>query len=196
MSEPALASTLPIPLIERERPPVIPELVDTDREDAIMSLSDTYDGEAITFLFSSHSNPPLYGMYADGLGHLHAGLFTKSAADAVFFTRVLHNLARFESEGDYLTTALENAHVLLRPGGIFGVVHAMLGRGHDILFRLTKSRFNALHRQAELIDQTENSSRYRLHWTPSSKNRRTNPGLPEDACVTVELHAIKLDNGE
>jgi hypothetical protein len=80
--------------------------------------------------------------------------------------------------------------------GIFSVVHAMLGRGHDILFRLTKSRFNALHRQAELIDQTENSSRYRLHWTPSSKNRRTNPGLPEDACVTVELHAIKLDNGE
>jgi len=43
-------------------------------------------------------------------------------ADVVFFTRVLHNLARFESEGDYLSTALEDAYVALKPGGIFGVV--------------------------------------------------------------------------
>ncbi|MCH9695445.1 MAG: methyltransferase [Gammaproteobacteria bacterium] len=43
-------------------------------------------------------------------------------ADAVFFTRVLHNLARFESEGDFLSIALENAFKLLKPGGTFGVV--------------------------------------------------------------------------
>ena len=43
-------------------------------------------------------------------------------ADAVLFIRALHNLARFEEEGDYLTTALADAHRALRPGGIVGVV--------------------------------------------------------------------------
>ena len=45
-------------------------------------------------------------------------------ADAVFFTRVLHNLARFENsgQGDFLTTALAEAYAALKPGGIFGVV--------------------------------------------------------------------------
>jgi predicted methyltransferase len=43
-------------------------------------------------------------------------------ADAVVFVRVLHNLARFESEGDYLTIALADMYRVLKPGGIFGVV--------------------------------------------------------------------------
>lgn len=80
--------------------------------------------------------------------------------------------------------------------GIFSVVYAMLGHGHDVLFRLTKSRFNALHRHAELIDQTEDSQRYRISWKPSAKDRKNNPELPLDASVSVELHAIQLDSGE
>ncbi len=43
-------------------------------------------------------------------------------ADAVFFARVLHNLARFEAEGDFLTIALADSFAALKPGGIFGVV--------------------------------------------------------------------------
>lgn len=43
-------------------------------------------------------------------------------ADAVFFVRVLHNLARFEIEGDFLVAALTDAYAVLKPGGIFGVV--------------------------------------------------------------------------
>lgn len=43
-------------------------------------------------------------------------------ADVVFFPRVLHNLARFESEGDFLTKALADAYTVLKPGGTFGVV--------------------------------------------------------------------------
>lgn len=80
--------------------------------------------------------------------------------------------------------------------GIFSVVYAMLGCGHDILFRLTKNRFRSLRGKAELINETEYSSRYRLHWSPTAKDRKTNPELPQDASVTIELHAIKLENGE
>ena len=43
-------------------------------------------------------------------------------ADVVFFPRVIHNLARFESEGDFFTTALGEAYAALKPGGILGIV--------------------------------------------------------------------------
>ena len=43
-------------------------------------------------------------------------------ADVVMFARVLHNLARFEAEGEYLTNALNDAYSALKPGGVFGVV--------------------------------------------------------------------------
>lgn len=43
-------------------------------------------------------------------------------ADAVLFIRALHNLARFEGQGGYLTAALQNAYDILKPGGVVGVV--------------------------------------------------------------------------
>ena len=46
----------------------------------------------------------------------------KGTADVVFFARVLHNLARFETQGGYLTAALADAFAVLKPGGTFGVV--------------------------------------------------------------------------
>jgi predicted methyltransferase len=46
-------------------------------------------------------------------------------ADAVLFIRALHNLARFENDGGYLTTALAEAHRALKAGGIVGVVQHM-----------------------------------------------------------------------
>jgi len=43
-------------------------------------------------------------------------------ADAVLLIRALHNLARFEDKGGYLTTALADIHRALKPGGVVGVV--------------------------------------------------------------------------
>lgn len=43
-------------------------------------------------------------------------------ADAVLFIRALHNLNRFESVGGFLSQALEDAVMVLKPGGIVGVV--------------------------------------------------------------------------
>lgn len=55
----------------------------------------------------------VFGDMPDGL---------KGTADTVLFIRALHNLARFEQDGGYLTTALQNAFDLLKPGGVVGVV--------------------------------------------------------------------------
>lgn len=57
---------------------------------------------------------------AFAFGSMPASL--EGQADAVLFIRALHNLARFEDEGGYLTTALDEAFRVLKPGGIVGVV--------------------------------------------------------------------------
>lgn len=46
----------------------------------------------------------------------------KGTADAALFVRALHNLARFEDQGGFLTAALGNAFDVLKPGGVLGVV--------------------------------------------------------------------------
>jgi predicted methyltransferase len=43
-------------------------------------------------------------------------------ADAVLLIRAMHNLARFDDAGGYLTTTLDDVHRVLKPGGIVGVV--------------------------------------------------------------------------
>ena len=80
--------------------------------------------------------------------------------------------------------------------GIFSVAWAMAGAGHDVVFRLTKSRAGALSRRAEVLERTAHSTQYRLTWSPSAKDRRTNPELPSKACLEVFLHEVKLENGE
>ena len=44
------------------------------------------------------------------------------SADAVLFIRALHNLARFGDHRDYLSEALGDALMLLKPGGTLGLV--------------------------------------------------------------------------
>jgi hypothetical protein len=80
--------------------------------------------------------------------------------------------------------------------GIFQVAHPMVGTGHDILFRLTKRRYKSMRRQAEVIEKTDQSARYRLTWKPSAQERKSNPDLPSDACLEVSLHKVDLDDGE
>jgi len=43
-------------------------------------------------------------------------------ADAVLFVRALHNLARFEGQGGFLTAAMDDAFQSLKPGGVVGIV--------------------------------------------------------------------------
>ncbi len=45
-----------------------------------------------------------------------------ATADAALMVRALHNLARFEENGGYLSQALSDVHRMLKPGGILGVV--------------------------------------------------------------------------
>jgi hypothetical protein len=80
--------------------------------------------------------------------------------------------------------------------GIFGVAYHLVHHGHPILLRMTKSRFKRVRRRATLIDERDNRRTYQVRWTPSAKERKAHPELPEDASLDVFLHEVPLDDGE
>jgi len=80
--------------------------------------------------------------------------------------------------------------------GIFSVARHTQCAGHDFLLRLTKARFNAMVKQATVIESGKGYKSYRLDWRPSKKDRRSNPELPSDAALDVILHCVDLENGE
>lgn len=80
--------------------------------------------------------------------------------------------------------------------GIFRVAHELIGQGQDILLRLSKPRYKALRRAAELIEETATSTKHRLRWIPSDYERQRNPDLPADAAVEVIIHKIEREDGE
>jgi hypothetical protein len=79
--------------------------------------------------------------------------------------------------------------------GIFSVGYHSTQAGHDILFRLTKSRFQALRKQGRLLEEGRFHKSYSLTWQPSVKDRKSNPDLPGDAAIEVAVHQVELDNG-
>ena len=46
----------------------------------------------------------------------------KGTADAVLFIRALHNLARYDAKGGFLSKALKETFDILKPGGLVGIV--------------------------------------------------------------------------
>ena len=76
--------------------------------------------------------------------------------------------------------------------GIYSVAHHSILAGHDFLFRLSHSRFKALRKKAELIDEGPSHKTYRLLWTPSAKDRQSTPDLPTDASLEVVIHEVKI----
>jgi len=96
-----------------------------------------------------------------------------------------------------LTQLPPNSLILADAGfGIYSMVHHVRAAGHDVLFRLSRSRFNSIRRQARRQEDAPGFRSYQLTWRPSSKDRRTNPELPAEASVDVWLHEIQLPSGE
>jgi hypothetical protein len=76
--------------------------------------------------------------------------------------------------------------------GIFGVAYEARRYGHDFLFRMKKSNFEALRKQATLVLEGSNYKTYSHRWIPTKHNRQTQPGLPADASVEVMLHEVMV----
>jgi hypothetical protein len=80
--------------------------------------------------------------------------------------------------------------------GIFSVAWGLREQGHDILFRLTATRFRCLIRCGTPLSESADSTTWAVCWRPSSKERRNHPELPADAALEVQVHEVVLGNGE
>lgn len=77
--------------------------------------------------------------------------------------------------------------------GVFSVAYCAVQAGHDILLRVTRQRFDAFVRKANLMQKSKPGKRcWQLSWRPSAKERKSHPELPENAIVVVTLHEIKV----
>lgn len=87
----------------------------------------TTDWPAKAAAWTQEANTPVSGFI---FGSLPQDM--TESADAVMFIRALHNLARFEDQGGFLTAALNDAYNILKPGGVVGVVqHAIAETASD-----------------------------------------------------------------
>jgi predicted methyltransferase len=87
----------------------------------------TTDWPAKAAAWTQEANTPVSGFI---FGSLRQDM--TESADAVIFIRALHNLARFEDQGGFLTAALNDAYNILKPGGVVGVVqHAIAETASD-----------------------------------------------------------------
>ena len=90
----------------------------------------------------------------------------------------------------------KNSIVMADSGfGIFSVAYHATQAGHDILFRLTASRYKSLRKKAKQIEKGPYHQSHALIWEPSAKDRKSNPNLPEDADVEIAIHKVALNNG-
>lgn len=76
--------------------------------------------------------------------------------------------------------------------GVFSTAYHADLSGHRFVLRLTKDRFNRIRKNAELIGSTDTSKSYRVQWTPSPKERATNPDIPQDCFITSTIHDLKI----
>ena len=76
--------------------------------------------------------------------------------------------------------------------GVFCFVHGAVRAGHDVLTRLTKSRFDALMRSA----QPTGPGQWALCWKPSHSDRRAHPDLLVDAELQIWLHEFVGFSGQ
>lgn len=72
--------------------------------------------------------------------------------------------------------------------GIFGFGLMARRAGHDILLRLTQSRFQAMARRAKSVGP----GTWTLTWRPSAWERGKNLDWPADAALEVRLHEVRI----
>ena len=70
--------------------------------------------------------------------------------------------------------------------GTFGFTCAAKSAGHDVVLRLTQTRFHAWVKSAKSVGP----GRWTWCWKPSRWDRPTHPDLPKGARVSVPLHEI------
>lgn len=76
--------------------------------------------------------------------------------------------------------------------GIFRTAHHCDQQKKEFVFRLTASRFKALRRKAQLVQEEKGTRTWHLLWQPSTKDLTNNPDLSPEAEIEVFVHEVEL----
>jgi hypothetical protein len=76
--------------------------------------------------------------------------------------------------------------------GIFSIAYAAVEAQHSFLLRLTAQRFGALCKRATLVGQNGTSKTWAIEWRPTAKDCQSNPHLPADASLAVQIHEVQI----
>ena len=96
--------------------------------------------------------------------------------DVVFFARVLHNLANHDGKGGYLSDALNDAYVALKPGGIFAVVQH---QARDDMPDDWADGSNGYLKKAFVIEQAEKAGLMFVAESDINTNDKDQPSLDD-----------------
>lgn len=80
--------------------------------------------------------------------------------------------------------------------GIFRVAYHSIQNRHDILFRLTASRFESMTKNAQLVSKRFKSRTWKLAWKPSKKDLKGCRGANGETTLNVLIHAIEINDGD
>ena len=79
--------------------------------------------------------------------------------------------------------------------GIFRVTHHSIQSRHDILFRLTASRFASTTKNAQLVSTRFKSRTWKLAWKPSKKDLKGCSEANGETTLHVFIHEIETSDG-
>jgi len=133
----------------------------------------------------------------------------KGSADAVLFIRALHNLARFEGQGEYLSAAIQDAWDVLKPGGIVGVVQHQAREGQPdewatgdrgylknafVIEHMTAAGFELVGESEVNLNERDQPGESDVVWRlpPTLMTSRDNPELQEQLKATGESNRMTL----
>ena len=131
------------------------------------------------------NNTPISAFFFGSMPEENAG-----SADAVLFIRALHNLARFEAQGSYLTSALADAYATLKPGGVVGIVqHQMREEAPDAWAEGNRGYL----KQSFVVEQMEQAG----FVSEGSSDINANPkDQPEDGDIVWRLPPSLMGSGD
>lgn len=129
--------------------------------------------------------------------------------NAVLLIRALHNLARFEGQGGFLTAALADVYTVLKPGGVVGVVqhHARDDMPDDwadgsrgylkksfVIERMTGAGFEFVGESDINANENDQPTTDDVVWrlSPSFATSRDNPELREQLSAIGESNRMTL----
>lgn len=133
----------------------------------------------------------------------------KGSADAVVLIRAMHNLARFEPDGGFLSAAIQDVYDVLKPGGVVGVVQhqardempdefASGARGYlkddFVIKRFTDAGFEFNGMTDINLNEKDQPGEEDIVWRlpPSLVTSRENPELKEQMTAIGESNRMTL----